>query len=303
MKKNEDDLIEEFIDDCKQRLSHHSVKSITSTLTSFKSFLGDVNICYASKIDVRRFLNDLKNRKRSRSTITSRLSSLKSFYKYLKTYYNMETIDLDDVDIMDYPKSRYEGFGTDPLTRKEVRALIEAPDNLRDALILSFLYYCGFRADEITKIKIEDINREHRVIGIIGKGDKPRTVPYIKHLDRLVNRWLKRERRSYVFLDSPYVFPSKHGERLSTKAIREIVHKNAIKAGIQQVIGKRADGSNIYKVHTHVLRHTYANHAVKNHVPLPLVQKMMGHNQITTTMQYAGDVASFDDYYKKFKEI
>ena len=150
MDKDEKELIKYFLNDCNQRLSQHTVKNYKSTLRTFKVFLGDTNICYATKIDVRRYLNDLKVNGRSRSTIEGRLCCLSSFFKYINTYHDIETVKLDNIDTRDYPKSRYEGFGTDALTRKEVRALIDAPNSIRDTLVILLLYYCGFRCDEIT---------------------------------------------------------------------------------------------------------------------------------------------------------
>jgi site-specific recombinase XerD len=303
MSKNEKELIKEHLDDCKQRLSPCTVKNHKSTLNALKNFLGDVDICYATKIDIRRFLNDLKIRKRSRSTIEGRLSCLKSFFKYINTYHEIETANLDDIDIMDYPKSRYEGCGTDALTRKEVRALIDAPNSIRNTLIISLLYYGGFRADEITKIKVDDVDRINRTIEIIGKGNKPRTVPYAKKLDRIIDLWLKKERRSYVNQDGPYFFPSKHGKKLTTSAVYRIVHRGAEKAGIQKIVGIRGNGSPIYKVHPHVLRHSYATHAVEDEIPLNHIQQYMGHSNITTTLRYTGQLGIFKSYYKKFKGI
>lgn len=303
MNKNEKDLINEYIEDCKKRLSHHTVKNHKSAIDSLKTFIGDVNIIYATKIDIRRFLNDLKYRKRSRSTIEGRLSSLNSFFKYIRTYHDTETVLLDDIDIMDYPKSRWEGYGTDALTKKDVRALIEAPDNIRDALIILILYYCGLRAEEITRIKIEDIDIKNRTIDIIGKGNKPRTVPYAKKLDKIIDLWLKRERTSYTNGDGPYFFPSKHGDKLTTSALYRIVYKSAEKANIQRILGKRADGSLIYKVHPHILRHSYATHAVEDGIPLNHVQEYMGHSNINTTLRYTGKSGIFKSYYKKFKGV
>jgi site-specific recombinase XerD len=303
MSKNEKEILEDYRNDCSQRLSRHTVKNHTSTLRGFKRFLGDTDICYATKIDVRRFLNDLKIRGRSRSTIEGRLSCLLSFFKYVNTYHGIETVNLSDIDVMEYPKSRYEGFGTDALTRKEVRALIEAPNSIRNSLIILLLYYCGFRADEITRIRVEDVDRTNRTITIVGKGNKVRSVPFVSALDRIMELWLKKERRSYVNHDSPFFFPSKHGSQLTASAVFRIVHRNAVKAGIQKIVGKRGDGSPIYRVHPHSLRHSFAQHALDDEIPLNHIQQYMGHSNIMTTLRYTGQSGVFKSYYDKFKGV
>jgi site-specific recombinase XerD len=303
MKKEEEEIIKEFLADCSQRLSPKTVKSHRTTLNALRNYLIDVNIIYATKPEIRGFLNDLKARKRARSTIQGRLASLIAFYNFVHIYHDIDTVNLSDINIKEYPRSRWEGSGTDALTRQEVRRLIDAPDNIRDILLISVLYYCGLRADEITRITLDDLDQNNRTLSILGKGNKPRKVPYATALDRIIEIWLRRERRSYVNSDGPYFFPSKHGEQLTPNAIHRIVYENAVKAGIQEKIGERGDGSPIYKVHPHVLRHSYATHAIMDDIPLNHVQQYMGHSSITTTLRYTGDIGIFNSYYKGFKGV
>ena len=297
------ELVKQYLDDCTMRLSIHTVRSQKTGLTAFAQFLDKTPIINATKMDVRRFLNHLKENKRAQMTIALRFFTIKSFYRYLKTYHQISIPSLDDVDINDYPKATWEGQGQDPLTRTEIRALMEAPDNLRDTLIIATLYYLGLRANELALLKLADVDTEKRIVSIIGKGNKFRLVPFSPKLDRAIQLWLRQERRSYVSSDGPYFFPSMHGNHLHTKAIHEIVHNAAVKAGIQETIGWRADGKRIYKVHTHILRHSYARHAIDDDIPLNHIQRMMGHSSISTTIRYAGESSVFKAYYDKFKGV
>lgn len=297
-----DELVAKYIDDCTARLSPVTVRSYKRGIRIFGEFLGNKPVINATKMDVRRFLNDLKRNKRARSTIANRLSSLQSFYKYLETYHDMIVPCLADVNIMDYPLSSWEGKGQDPLTRAEIRTLLQEPDNCRDSLILAVLYYLGLREDEITRLKLEDVNTAERTMSILGKGSKPRVVPYSSKLDRPLQLWITSERRSYVTADG-YLFPSMHEKKLTTKAIYDIVFDSAVKANIQKVIGTRADGSKIYKVHPHILRHSYAAHCLEDSIPLNHISKMMGHSNITTTLRYTGENGAFKEYHEKFKGV
>lgn len=296
-------LVNDYIQDCRARLSPCTVRSYISTLRIFGMYLGNIPLTHATKMNVRRFLNSLKENKRARSTIANRLSGLQSFYRYLETYHDMIVPDLTDIDIDDYPLSTWEGKGQDALTRNEVRALLEAPDNIRDFLILAVMYYGGLREAEIAGLKMDDIDTAERTLKVIGKGNKFRTVPYSSKLDRAIHLWISSERRSYVTADGPYLFPSMHGRKLTTKAIYDIVMKAAEKAGIQEVLGTRADGTRIFKVHPHILRHSYANHAALDDVPLVLIQRMMGHSSISTTLRYAGEASAFRPYHERFKGV
>lgn len=298
-----DHLIKEYLEDCRNRLSPCTVKNHKTSIQALKTFLGKKEIINAKMIEIRQFLNDLKCRGRAQSTINNRLASLRSFFKYIKTYHHMPIPDLAEIDINDYPKSTWEGSGTDAISRNGIRALIEAPDNIRDTLIIAISYYSGLRANELSKLKLENIDTEKRIIKVIGKGNKPRIVPYSKKLDRIIYLWIHKERKSYVNSDSPYFFPSKHSNYLHTHTIHRIVHHAAKKAGIQKIVGRRADGKPIYKVHTHILRHSHATHASEDEIPLNHIQHMMGHSHISTTLRYAGETSIFKTYYNKFKGI
>ena len=298
-----DKIVEEYLEDCKARLSPHTVKNRKSSLDALRKFLGDMDVTDSTKSEVRGFLNDLKHRGRARSTISGRLSAIRSFFKYVETYHDLTVPDLEDIDIEDYPKATWEGQGQEALTRNEVRALIEAPDNLRDTLIIAILYYLGLRANELALLKVENVGTQNRIVEVIGKGNKPRKIPYSSKLDRAIHLWLHYERRSYVNSDGPYFFPSKHDKYLRTNTIARIVYKSAEKTGIQKVVGKRSDGKKIYKVHPHILRHSYATHAADDDIPIALIQKMMGHSHIGTTIRYTGESSVFKSYHEKFKGV
>ena len=211
--------------------------------------------------------------------------------------------ELSDIDTDDYPLSTWEGKSQNALSRNEVRALLEAANNLRDVLIIGVQYYAGLREKEVTLLKLDDIDTKERTLKVIGKGNKPRMTPYSAKLDRAFELWLSHVRASYMSTNSPYLFTTKHGKQLSPKAIYDIIHETAEKAHIQQIIGARADGTRIHRVHPHILRHSYATHAAEDDIPLNLIQRMMGHSNISTTLRYAGETSAFRPYHERFKGI
>ena len=165
------------------------------------------------------------------------------------------------------------------------------------------MYYGGLRVNEAATLRVENVDTNNRIFGVIGKGSKPRLVPYPSKLDRVINLWLQKERKSYAFSDSPFFFPSKRREHISPRTISNMIHNYAESCGIQKVVGKKANGSKIYKVHGHILRHSYASDAVDDGIPITLIQKMMGHSCITTTIGYMSETKGFKSYYEKFSGI
>jgi site-specific recombinase XerD len=303
IQKIDKNLIKKYLNDCNARLTKNTVKNHRVCLNAFYNFLNGKSITDTTLNDVREFLNKIVKDGRSKSTLIGKFYILCSFYRYIETYHGIMTPCMKDICIDDYAKHACNALEREPLTKSEIRALIEAPDNLRDTLIIAILYYAGLRVNEAATLKIENVDTENRILIVTGKGNKTRSVPYSSKLDRVINLWLKKERRSYVSSNSPFFFPSKHNEHLSPKTISNMVHNYAIKAGIQKVIGKKADGSKIYRVHPHILRHSYASHAADDEIPITLIQKMMGHSHISTTIGYMGETNGYKSYYDKFKGI
>lgn len=298
-------LEKEYLDDCRQRLSPHTVKSHECCLRGFREFLGKP-VGKATKLDVREFLNDLKNGGRARSTIAHKLAAIRSFFDYIREYHQVDAPDLSEIRVKDYPKSRWEGKGRVALKKPEIIKILEAVKPLRDMLIIALLYFTGLRANELAKIKVGDIDTDQRIIEVIGKGDKPRKVTYSSLLDRPLQLWLNRERGSYVSSErSPYLFPSKHGDSLSPNTIRRIADDGAEEAGVQEVMGRRADGGKIHKANPHAFRRSFATHCAESGVPLEDIRRMMGHSKVETTLTYIVESIgkTFESYHENFEGI
>jgi len=303
------DLINKFLKDCKARnFSPNTLRTYRNILGAFERFLksGGKKIEEATLRDVRDFMNNLKEKGRSTGTIAHYLSIIKSFYDYVNLYHGISVPDLRRLRAEEYKPEAWEGAGREPLSRDEVRRLIEAPDNLRDRLLLAMLYYSLLRAGEAAGLEIEKVDTKKREICVVGKGNKPRKVPYHPKLDRLVDRWLNKVRRSYVNSGSSgYFFVSRSGGKLTVKQIEKITHEAAVKAGIQEVVAVKSDDTKIYKVKPHVLRHSGATHTHEDGVPMEHIRLIMGHKNVSTTMGYVKESKEriFKSYYENFKGI
>jgi len=156
------------------------------------------------------------------------------------------------------------------LSYSECKKIIEAPLKLRDRFMLAFLYSSGLRINELSNLKIADIDTERLQIRVVeGKGNKERYVP----LSRLIAQKLPK----YLKICNPenYLFNStKRGKQFSHTAIQRIVRQAKIKAGI------------LKQVSTHTFRHTYATHLLENGVDLLTIKQILGHASILTTLIY-----------------
>ena len=166
------------------------------------------------------------------------------------------------------------------LSKQEVKAIIEATSNPKHKAALAVLYSTGMRRDELLNLQLNDIDPDRMVIRITtGKGHKSRdALLAVKTLELLRNYYMQTypKPRKYVFegKDRP-------GKPYSATSLVKIVKQAAIRAGIKK------------KVHPHSLRHAFATHMLEQGTNLKVIQKLLGHSSLRSTMVYL-HVAAID---------
>lgn len=227
-----------------------------------------------SKDDIRKYLNMLFTHNNKGTTVSRKISSLKSFYKYLK---EKKIIDINPVSSIRYPKR--EKSLPKFVQYNELENMITISKNgelgSRNNLIIELMYSTGVRVSELVNIKLSDIDFQNRKIRIMGKGSYERFVFYGDYASEAMETYLKGLRCK--ILDgkvSEFLFLNKNGGKISTRGIAKIIdniiHETSIKA----------------KVSPHTLRHTFATHLLDNGCDLRSVQEMLGHKSINSTEVY-----------------
>ena len=246
--------------------SDYTVKSYETDLKEFYDFALDKDINIEL---VREYLRKLYEDKYSNRSISRKVSSLKSYFKYLES----EGIIKDNfMRLISNPK--IEKTLPNYLNYDDLERLLNFPDRsnkygLRDALILEMLYSSGVRVSELANMRLSDIDFNERKILILGKGSKERYVYYGSKCADLLDKYLKIDHR-----DSPYLLIGKRKEKLNEREIRAIVTDTAKKAGIS------------VHVTPHTLRHTYATHMLNEGADLKSVGDLLGHESLSTTQIY-----------------
>ena len=246
--------------------SDYTIKSYSTDLKEFYEFSKKdiVNIEL-----VRKYLRYLYEKNYSNRSISRKVSSLKSYFKYLEG----EGIIKDNfMRLISNPK--LEKTLPNYLNYQDLEKLLNFPDRnnkygLRDALILEMLYSSGVRVSDLANMKLKDIDFKDKKILVVGKGNKERYVYYGSKCDSLLKKYLDMDH-----MDSPYLFIGKRKDRLNEREIRLIVTESAKKAGI-----------NIH-VTPHTLRHTYATHMLNEGADLKSVGDLLGHESLSTTQIY-----------------
>lgn len=157
------------------------------------------------------------------------------------------------------------------ISDEEIEKLRDSCDNIRDTAMVDLLYSTGIRVGELVRLNREDINFSERECVVFGKGDKERKVYFDAkakiHLEKYLQSRTDTNPALFVTLDKPH-------DRLKISGVEIRLRQLGRKLKIE-------------KVHPHKFRRTMATRAIDKGMPIEQVQKILGHSQIDTTMQYA----------------
>jgi integrase/recombinase XerC len=235
--------------------------------------LGDIELAH-----LRGWLGVLRSRGASRATLARRAAALRTFCAWA---YATGLVEADVGQLLASPRPRRHLPAV--LRADEAAQLMTAVDDpeapepvvLRDRVVLELLYASGIRVAELVGLDVDDVDRRRRVLRVLGKGAKERTVPYGQPADRALDRWLRHGRPVLAGPNSGgALLLGVRGGRLDQRAVRTIVHRAA-----DSVPGAPDLGP-------HGLRHTAATHLLEGGADLRAVQELLGHASLSTTQIY-----------------
>lgn len=210
----------------------------------------------------------------ARSTAQRRLSSLRSFLKFMKSRNVGPSADLPGTGGFRKAKSLPKA-----LSLEQMLAMLDAPDlssasGLRDRALMEMIYGAGLRVSEAVSLKMEELDIENSAIRVTGKRGKTRWIPVPNQSLEWVIRYLRDARPSLAKRASNLILLSDRGLALLRQTAYKKVEEYAKKAGIEGGVSP------------HVLRHTYAVHLIHGGADLRAVQELLGHESIATTQIY-----------------
>ncbi|MEI8011303.1 MAG: tyrosine recombinase XerC [Candidatus Omnitrophota bacterium] len=249
--------------------SEHTLLNYRLDLEEFFVFLGHDNVKAVDYPVLRRFLAHLRAKDLRPRSVARKLSSLRSFFKYLQ---REGLVEKNPAALLQTPKldKALPHF----MTEQDAVRLMDAPSenkmsDLRDKAIFETLYSAGIRVSELVGMSVADVDLISNVVKVFGKGKKERIVPIGEKACAAITDYLGPRAAG-----SGPVFLNKAGGRLTARSVRNIINKHIARQSIAQ------------KVHPHMLRHSFATHMLDHGADLRSVQELLGHVNLSTTQIY-----------------
>ena len=249
--------------------SPHTVLNYRLDLEGFKGFLGGAPLENVDYLTLRKYLAMVKEKNLSVRTIARRLSTLRSFFKFLTREGHLKT---NPTLSLSSPKQEKHlpVFLTEDEATKLIEAVVAKDERaLRDKAVLETFYSTGIRISELTGLKVDDIDFIGSVVKVMGKGRKERIVPIGEHAIRAIRAYLEKRKKQ-----SEALFLNKSGKRMTVRGIRNLVQKYVLIASMR------------HGVSPHTLRHSFATHLLNRGADLRSVQELLGHVNLSTTQIY-----------------
>ncbi len=266
------DLYSQFLI-AEKGLSVQTAKSYINDIVLFATFLQKDFVEQLEADDLPAFTKYRLSIEISISTVAREISSIKSFFIFLKKdgYYEG---DIPKVESMRKP----ERLPT-CLSVEDVELLLDAPNmekdsGIRDKAMLELMYATGLRVSELLSLEKNRVNIERGIVSVIGKGSKERKVPMGDFAADYVRNYIDKVRSHNRGRGSKYLFLNRVGKPLSRQYFFKQIKKYAFEVGIEDNISP------------HTLRHCFATHLLENGAQLRAVQEMLGHANIATTQIY-----------------
>ncbi|MFY0631536.1 MAG: tyrosine-type recombinase/integrase [Flavobacteriaceae bacterium] len=271
--------IDAFLDylSLEKKYSQHTITAYKNDLLSFRDFCAvtydqeDVKDVHYSQI--RSWMISLVDSEVSNRTVNRKMSSLKSFYKFLRKTKQIEN----------NPLAKHKALKTIkevqvPFSVKEINKAIseiEIEDNfeaIRDKLIVELFYSTGMRRAELINLKMNAISFSDKMVKVLGKRNKERFIPLLPSVLITLEKYL--EAKKQIVEKTDYLFLTQKGNKIYETLVYRVINNYFSKV------------SSKVKKSPHILRHSFATHLLNEGADLNSVKELLGHSSLASTQVY-----------------
>lgn len=272
-----------------KRYSQHTIISYQNDLTQFLSFI--ITAFDAPTLEsinaaiIRTWLAGLKEENYTAKSINRKISTLKSFFKFLL---REGVVEITPMGIINAPKTskRLPVY----VEEKDMETLLKYTEfsddwkGLTEKMILQLFYATGMRISELINLKISQFDASYSQVKVLGKGNKERIIPLNKQLVNALQVYISNRPAN----TAENIFINKTGKPLIARSVYNLVKKHL------------ALVTTIKKKSPHILRHSFATHLVNNGAELNAVKELLGHSSLAATQVYThNSIEKLKEVFKK----
>ena len=260
-----------------KKYSKHTITAYQNDLNTFQLFcnqeFGNESIASVNYAQIRNWIVSLVNLKITNRSINRKVSSLKSFYKFLQKTKQIESSPLVKHQALKVLKQVQV-----PFSEKEIFSVLNTVDDdgdfesVRNKLMVELFYSTGMRRNELINIKIADIDYVNETVKVLGKRNKERYIPLLKSVRESLKKYDKF--REKIEGSEPYLFLTKNGKKIYDTLVYRVIN-NYFSAVSSKV-----------KKSPHVIRHSFATHLLNEGADLNAVKELLGHSSLASTQIY-----------------
>jgi integrase/recombinase XerC len=259
--------------------SPHTVTAYLNDLDFFQAFLkgafDDDDLIRVNYNQIRAWIVSLSDDGVSNSSINRKISSLKSFYKFLLKTKQIETSPLLKHKALKSPKKLQI-----PFSEKELDLVLnqivyaEGFEGVRDKLVVDLFYTTGIRRAELIGLKLHNVDLSNGTIKVLGKRNKERIMPILPVVQNQIRIYLDERSRLQTIIDGDSFFLLLKGVKLNDSFVYRLI--NYYFSNVSEKVKKSP----------HILRHTFATHLLNHGADINSVKELLGHSSLASTQVY-----------------
>ena len=259
--------------------SQHTVTAYINDIGFFESFLSgefdDNNLITVNYNQIRSWIVSLSDDGISNSSINRKISSLKSFYKFL-----LKTKQIDSSPLLKHKALKSPKKIQIPFSEKELDMVLnqitykEGFEGVRDKLIVDLFYTTGIRRTELINLKKSNVDLSNNTIKVLGKRNKERIIPILPIIEEQIKKYSTERSSIQSVKDDEYFFLLLNGVKLNDSFVYRLI--NYYFSNVSEKVKKSP----------HILRHTFATHLLNNGADINSVKELLGHSSLASTQVY-----------------
>ncbi|AWM14292.1 tyrosine-type recombinase/integrase [Flavobacterium sp. NRK F10] len=276
-----------------RKYSRHTVLAYVNDVSEFREFIKkefEEEFLDVVKYNmVRAWIVMMIEKGVSNNSVNRKISSLKSFYKFLL---KVKVISVNP--LVKHKSLKVAKKVQVPFSEKELKQVVELTDfpsgfeGVRNRLIIELFYTTGMRRAELIDLKESNVDFYNKSVKVLGKRNKERIIPLLPVTIELIVEYQRLKKSENILSESEVLILSKKGRKISESFVYRLI--NDYFSSVSQKVKKSP----------HVLRHTFATHLLNNGADLNSVKELLGHASLASTQIYThSSLAELKNVYEK----